>query len=74
MAFLVFLGFCVHRRPGKLFFEARKVPPKIFFRWWLCTLLPSLCKESVPCGGLAEGLLEDIFQVVFLLNFESVLT
>ena len=24
-------GFCIHHRPGKFFFEARKVPQKIFF-------------------------------------------
>ena len=40
--FLVSIGFCIHNWPGKFFFAARKVPQKIFFRWWLCTLFPSL--------------------------------
>ena len=42
MVFLVFTGLCIHYRPGKFFFEARKVPQMIFFRWWPCTLFPSL--------------------------------
>ena len=44
MVFLVFIGFCIHHRPGKFFFAARKVLQKIFFRWWLCTLFSSLDK------------------------------
>ena len=42
MVFLVFTGFCIHHRPGKFFLETRKVPQRIFFRWWLCTLFSSL--------------------------------
>ena len=41
--FLVFIGFSyIHHRPGKFFFEARKVPQKIFFRWWSRTFYSSL--------------------------------
>ena len=29
----------------KVFLEARKVPQKIFFQWWSCTLFSSLCKS-----------------------------
>ena len=32
-----FGGFCIHHRPGKFFFETRKVLQKIIFQWWLCT-------------------------------------
>ena len=42
MVYLVFMGFCIHHRPGKFFFEARKVLQKILFRWWSCTLFSSL--------------------------------
>ena len=48
-------GFCIHHQPGKFFFEARKVPQMIFFRWWLCTLFffsaersPSVTWSSLP--------------------------
>ena len=34
--------FCIHHWPGKFFFAARKVPQKIFFRWWSCTFFSSL--------------------------------
>ena len=47
MVFLVFIGFCIRPRAGKFFFEARKVPLMIFFRWWSCTLFPSL-KRTRP--------------------------
>ena len=31
MALLAFIGFCIYHRPGKFFFEARKVLQKISF-------------------------------------------
>ena len=34
----------IYHRPGKFFFEARKVPQMIFFWWWSCTL--SSCLTS----------------------------
>ena len=44
----------IHHRPGKFFFEARKVPQKIFFRWWSCTFL-SLCSGAL-CRTLCKTL------------------
>ena len=37
-----FIGFLYPPPAWKVFFEARKVLQKIFFRWWLCTLCSSL--------------------------------
>ena len=37
--------FCIHHRPGRFFFEARKVPQKIFFQWRSCTFFSSLPKD-----------------------------
>ena len=42
MVFLVFIGFLYPPPAWKVFFEARKVLLKIFFRWWLCALFSSL--------------------------------
>ena len=43
MVFLVsYRVFCIHHRPGKFLFEARKVLQMISFRWWSCTLFSSL--------------------------------
>ena len=54
MVFPFFLGgFGIHHRRGKLFFEARKVPQKIFFRWWSCTLFSSLLGLQ-SCGPAAQ--------------------
>ena len=62
MAFLVFSGFCIHHRPGKFFFEGRKVPQMIFFRWWSCTffLLCFCALVTFPSfqnsGGISQAL------------------
>ena len=42
----------LHHRPGKIFFEARKVLQKIFFGWWSCTLffLSVLCLGNCVKG------------------------
>ena len=40
-------GRCFHHRPGKFFFEPRKLPQKIFFRWWSCMLF-LLCPGTIP--------------------------
>ena len=42
MVFLVFIRFLYPPPAWNVFFEARKVPQKIFFQWWLCTLFSSL--------------------------------
>ena len=40
--FLIFIGFLYPPPAWKDFFEARKVPQKIFLWWWSCTLSSSL--------------------------------
>ena len=42
MVFLVFIEFLYPPPAWKVFFPARKVLQKIFFRWWLCTFFSSL--------------------------------
>ena len=48
MVSLVFTGFLYPPLAWKVFFEARKVVQKIFFRWWSCTLSSRLSQEENP--------------------------
>ena len=55
MVLLVFIGF-LYPPAWKVFFEARKVLQKIFFRWWLCTLFSSLffrAPKAKPVGRMS---------------------
>ena len=74
MVFLVFLeGFCIHHRPGKFFFEARKFSKRFSFgggcvRFFLSSvwlagatpdfcLTPIFCLQGRPRHGCCRGLL-----------------
>ena len=46
----VFLGFLYPPLAWKVFYQARKVAQKNFYRWRSCTLSSSLSWERVRCG------------------------